>query len=63
MRSDCDKLDDALAEFARLRSYKPFAYSGVWYVIKGSKSGWVAYRTKLAAKKNWTGGEVYMVKL
>lgn len=66
MRSDCDTLDDALAEFAKLKSYKPFKYGGTWFVIKASKEmkcSWVAYRTKRAALRNYTGGEAYEVKL
>jgi hypothetical protein len=44
-RGPCKSLEDAAHALSRLRSYKPFKYSGRWYVALCGRQG-VAYRSK-----------------
>ena len=62
MQSDKATLDEALQDFARMKSYMPFRLGGVWYVVQVAE-GFRAFRTQKAACRNATGAECWKIKV
>ena len=51
MTSKAENIECAAQEFARIASYAPFRFGGVWFVCRNDGE-FVAYRTKKAARRN-----------
>lgn len=63
MTSEAKTIDIAVQEFSKMRNYRPFAYSGKWFVCFNGEGVWRTYRAKKSAFKNSILGEIYEVTL
>lgn len=59
MLSDKPTIEQAIADFVSMRSFAPWKLGGKWFIAQES-CGFVAYRTKKAARNNTTS-EVWMI--
>lgn len=55
MAAKVETIEQALAIFADMRKYRPFAWSGKWFVSQVAAGEFVTYRTKKAAIANAIG--------
>ena len=52
MSARVETIESAFAQFADMRRYRPFMWSGKWYVAQVATNEFVTYRTKKAAIAN-----------
>lgn len=57
-----ESLESLVSNLEKMRRYRPFAYSGKWFVVQ-TKDGFSNYRTKRAAANNSTTNQLWEVTL
>jgi len=63
MFSEADTIEDAVADFSRMKGYAPFKFGGRWFVAQTPK-GFRAVRTKATATRAaGVGGTVWVIEL
>ena len=55
-------IDEAGQTFSVIKSYKPFKYSGKWFVVRKNENSFAFYSSLKTASKNCQDGQVWIIQ-